>query len=690
MKKKIKDLFCKVKTFLKRVKDEKLVSQYIKENPIFFAYVVVNVFNSTLLRFLTMHTVENFLAIKPIIADLAIIIIFGSFCFFFKNKGKSRYLFILTIIFTAVCMINSIYYTFYTSFASISMLSLTQFIAPVGDAVVENVLQLKDLTYIVGPVALIIVIFKFRNKKDFINNKDKQLRKKKAINTLMTGFGFLFIFVITLTTLDVSRFVKQWNKEYVVMRFGIYIYQGNDLISSLQPKINSMFGFDKAKKNFNDYFNERKEIEKYSSTNEYTNIFEGKNVIVLHAESLQNVAINRKFNGEEVTPTFNRIAKEGIYFSNFYSQVGVGTSSDAEFTYNTSLMPSKSGTAFVSYFDREFISTPKLLKEKGYYTFSMHGNTADFWNRRVMHENLGYDRFYSKADYEVTKENSIGLGISDKDFFSQSVSKIKEVKESNQLYYGLMISLTNHTPFSDVDKYGEFAVDIKEEVTKEDGSVEVVSHPYMEETKLGNYFKSVHYADSAFGEFLDTMDKEGLLDNTVLIIYGDHDARLPKKEYNKLYNYDPSLDDIKDEDAPDYYDFDSYQYELNRKVPFMIWTKDKKFNKEVTDVMGMYDVMPTIGNMLGFSNDYALGHDIFSIKENNIVVFPNGNFITNKVYYDSQKGEYLSLNSNEIIDENYISNNSKYAEKLLDVSNDIIVFDLINKTKDENLSVNKN
>ncbi len=46
-------------------------------------------------------------------------------------------------------MINSIYYTFYTSFASASMLSLTQFIAPVSDAVVENVLQLKDLLYLV-------------------------------------------------------------------------------------------------------------------------------------------------------------------------------------------------------------------------------------------------------------------------------------------------------------------------------------------------------------------------------------------------------------------------------------------------------------------------------------------------------------------------------------------------------------
>ena len=53
--------------------------------------------------------------------------------------------------------------------------------------------------------------------------------------------------------------------------------------------------------------------------------------------------------------------------------------------------------------------------------------------------------------------------------------------------------------------------------------------------------------------------------------------------------------------------------------------------------MGMYDVQPTISNMLGFYNKYSLGHDIFEIKDNNIVVFPNGNWLTNKVYYNSQK-----------------------------------------------------
>ena len=494
------------------------------------------------------------------------------------------------------------------------------------------------------------------------------------------------IYLVTMNSLDVSRFMKQWNKEYIVMRFGIYIYQANDVVTSLQPKISSMFGYDKANKEFNDYF---ANISNEPETNEYTDLFKDKNVIVIHAESMMENAMRLSFNNQEVTPNLNKLASEGMFFSNFYSQVSVGTSSDSELTSTTSLLPTKSGTAFVSYSNRTYISIPKLLKEKGYYTFSMHANNADFWNRRKMYESIGYDRFYSKVDYKIDKENIIGLGLSDKEFFAQSVEKLKKINKEHDKWYGLFIMLSNHTPFSDVEKYGEFPTDIKETIVEEDGTEKEVVYPYMEGTKLGNYFKSLHYADSALGEFIDELNEAGLLDNSIVVLYGDHDARLPRKDYNRLYNYDKENDTILDETHENYKEYDSYQYELGRKVPFLIWTKDMagtKLNMKIEDTMGMYDVMPTLGNMLGFYNKYALGHDIFNTRENNIVVFPNGNWVNNKMYYNSQKSAYLSL-VEEPITEEEISNNTEYANKLLDVSNNIITFDLFNPEK--NLTLNK-
>ena len=668
------------KNYIQRVKTEHLIREYFKNNVLFITFVLTSVLNSTLLRFFCMHTVENFLSWKAVLADLVVVTAIGAFGYLFKPKNRFNYYMSFNIFLTAICIVNSVYYTFYTSFASISMLSLTQYIGDVGDAVVENVLQLKDMVYILSPIVLTIVHLKLKKKSYYKKIELKSERKKRAFKTLSFSATLLFVFLVTMTSLDVSRFVKQWNKEYIVMRFGIYIYQANDLIISVQPKINSMFGYDKAHKGFVEYFAE----ERPMSNNQYTNMYAGKNVIAIHAESMMTNAMYLTFNGQEVTPNLNKIARSGLFFSNFYSQVSVGTSSDSELTYNTTLMPTKSGTAFVSYSDKTYISTPKLLGEKGYYTFSMHANTAAFWNRQTMHKSLGYDRFYSKVDYEINKENVIGLGLADKSFFQQSVQKLKKIDAEHDNWYGVLIMLTNHTPFSDIDKYGEFPVDIVETVINEQGIEEQITHPYMEGTKLGNYFKSLHYADAALGEFVTELEANGLLEDTIIVIYGDHDARLSRKEYEKLYNYNFDTKQFIDEDDENYRKYDSYQYELGRKVPFIIWSKDmesKGINKEISNVMGMYDVMPTLGNMLGFNNKYALGHDIFEIGENNIVVFPNGNWVTNKMYYNSQKAAYLSL-SEQVITEEEISKNSEYANKLLDVSNNIIVFDLLNENND--------
>ena len=96
--------------------------------------------------------------------------------------------------------------------------------------------------------------------------------------------------------------------------------------------------------------------------------------------------------------------------------------------------------------------------------------------------------------------------------------------------------------------------------------------------------------------------------------------------------------------------------------------------------MGMYDVAPTLANMFGFNIPYAIGHDIFNIKENNVVIFPNGNWVNNKVYYNTQKNEYKALGL-EVISEEEIRKNIKETEKKLDISNDIIVYNLLKEHK---------
>ena len=489
-----------------------------------------------------------------------------------------------------------------------------------------------------------------------------------------------------LTSVDISRLNKQWNRSSIVMEFGIYVYQANDVFSSVKTTVNEMFGYDEAYKTFREYYESKDTNE---NTNEYTNLFEGKNVLVIHGESFQGFTMNLKFNGQELTPNLNRLASEGIYFSNFYSQESVGNSSDSEFTSLTSLLPSSSGTVFMNYFNRDYETILKLLEEKNYYTFSMHANNGGAWNRDVAYRYLGYnDFYYYKKDFNI--DEVIGLGLSDKSFFRQAVEKIRNINDVSSNWYGTLVMLTNHTPFSDIQEHSDYSVDyITEEVDEETN--EAITVPWLEGTRIGNYLKSVHYADEAVGQLIEDLDASGLLDNTIIVFYGDHDCKLKKSEFNKLYQSEYYQDVLIDKENTVGV-IDEFTYELNRKVPFIIWSKDKvgtKYNQEVKEVMGMIDVMPTLSNMLGVKPKYALGSDMFSI-DSNVVVFPSGNWLTNKLYYNSSKNEFRQLDLESSIDMDYIDYYNNYASNLIEISNGIITYNLIKAYETGTETLNQN
>ena len=635
----------------KKEKVVKLMNTIKKDYRIELFFVIANIINTILLR---LFTSGNFV-VRSIFFDLGFLLIIVSLSFLVKKK--KLYFGISSLITVACCVINSIYYNYYNSFVSISLLATSVFVKDVGDAVVDFALRPTDWIYLWEFVGLYLVI----KKNTFKNIKDN-FKKIVLMGIVSLGIGCALPPYYAF-----SSFIKLWNRVLVADNFGIYIYQVDDLVQSLKPSINNLFGYDKALKETKEYYEENRNKP---SVNKYTGIFEGKNVITIHAESLQAFTLGLSFNGEEVTPNLNKLVSEGIYFNNFYAQVGVGTSSDSEFTYATSLLPSNNGTVFVNYYNNHFKTIQNMLKDKGYYVFSMHGNVGDFWNRDTMHLNMGYDKFYSKNSFVIDEE--YGLGLSDKSFFRQVVPMIKEINTLGKPYYGTLITLTNHTPWRGASEYSDYQV-----ITSKVIDGETITNNYLENQVIGKYIKTVNYMDEAIGQFIQDMDKEGLLDNTVIVIYGDHDARLGKKQLEYLYNYDIVNNRLYDKEDPEYQEFNEYDYELSKKVPYIIWTKDMNEGIVKDTPMGMIDTSVTIGNMLGIYNKYALGKDIMNInKEEGIVVFKDGSYITDKIYYSAKNNEAYTL-TNGIISEDYLKDNSKYADEIIKISNNIITYDLI-------------
>lgn len=661
---------------MKRIKDNLVL--YFKNNKLFLLYLIFATLGMWLLRF---FTVKNIWTLKPLIAEISVIVFLGSFAYFKKEKKQYRFYFFLLIFYSLIEIINHLYYLFYTSFASFSELSSLKQAETVGGAILEK-LNIINFVYILIPIIFLIVYKKFLagKYKSNINNK------KNVLVTLIISSIFIGLTIITTSKTDLSRLIKEWNRSAIVERYGIVIYQGNDLINTLFSKVNSMLGLEKAFNEFEDFYQNKS--DKYDKKNKYTNILKNKNIIFVHMESMQTFLMDLDFNNEEVTPTINKLAKEGMFFKNFYPQVSSGTSSDTEFTLLTSLMPASRGIVFTSYYNRNYETILKVMKTLGYYTFSMHGNYASMWNRDSVHPKLGYDDMYFRESFHVPDESSpdyINLGISDSLFFEQAIPKLEEIENSHKNYMGTLITLSNHSPFASLDKYGQF--DLSRAVINENGKEE--KKDYLSGTDVGNYIKSAHYADLSLGKFIKYIKDSDSFNDTVFVFYGDHDAKLSRKQLNILYNTDYKTGNIKKAGDEGFIEYNSFNHNLNKNTPLILWSKNKeicgKLKGNYDYYMGMIDVAPTLSNMLGVKNKYALGHDIFNIKNDNIVIFPTGNFLTKDLYYNNSNGNYFVFKEGATIDEDYITECKDYTTLRLNISNSIIVYDLIEKeeNKDE-------
>ena len=342
---------------------------------------------------------------------------------------------------------------------------------------------------------------------------------------------------------------------------------------------------------------------------QYEGVAKGKNIFVIHLESLQQFMIDYKQDGQEVMPNLNKLyhASDTLAFDNFFHQVGQGKTADAEMMLENSLYGLPEGSAMVTDgTTNTFQSAPALLHQKlGYTTASFHGDVPSFWNRDNAYKSFGYQYFFSKEYYPKTKDYDAGYGMKDKIFMKESAHYIEQLP---QPFYAKLITVTNHYPYV-LDKQNK---DIQPWNTGDD--------------TVDPYVQTARYLDESLGEFLDYLDKSGLRQNSVLILYGDH--------YGISNNHQPAIAQILHKKKVTNYDLAMFQ-----KVPFMINMPGLKGGIDHT-YGGEIDVLPTIEDLLGISskNYIQFGQDLLSPERNQIVPFRNGDWVTPK--YTKYNGDY--------------------------------------------------
>lgn len=370
----------------------------------------------------------------------------------------------------------------------------------------------------------------------------------------------------------------------------------------------------------------------------------GKNLIIIQVESLQQFVIDLRINGAEVTPNLNRLVRESAYFSGIYSQTASGNSSDAEFIVNTGLYPSASGVAYTRFAGNRYEALPKVLADIGYISLALHGDRPGFWNRHRMYPSMGFSRFISKKDFIV--DENIGMGLSDASFFRQSLDILDKTQKP---FYAFLITLTSHYPYN------------FEEIFKE---AQLNTSPF-EGTLMGNYLTSMKYFDDKFGSFIEGLRKNGLLDSSVIALYGDHTA-IPgwdRSSLEKLLGRSLKND---------------WEWKYMQRIPLMIKIPGiqdpSEDNKETA---GLIDLPETFADLMGFEFNAGFGTSLFDKDRSEPVIFRNGSFITGNVFIEPSSRSAREMPEGKVLDYGKYAPMAEEVKKRLRYSDMILEHDLV-------------
>lgn len=342
---------------------------------------------------------------------------------------------------------------------------------------------------------------------------------------------------------------------------------------------------------------------------------EGRNVIFIQLESFMDFVIGMEYNGQELTPNLNALIgrEDTAYFDHFYQQVGSGNTSDAEFAANNSIYGTVLSYTYEVYGHTDYFrGFPVLLGEKGYSTAVFHAfEDRNYWSRETAYPNLGFDRYFGGlkekgGDYEMTEW--MGWGLPDSDFFAQTGDLIKE--NMQEPYYAFVNTLSNHNPFKMLDKY-QFI-----KVGKD-----------LKGTTVGNYLQSVAYLDYSIGQFFQKLQAEGLYDNSIFVIYGDHAGLTHGAEI------DDAMCGLLGTDK--YYDSELLNVPCIIHIPGV----DMGCDGPVTKACGQLDILPTMAYLLGWDelDTIYFGHNMFAPGEGFVAeqtFVKKGSFILNDVMYE--------------------------------------------------------
>ena len=338
-----------------------------------------------------------------------------------------------------------------------------------------------------------------------------------------------------------------------------------------------------------------------TAKNEWTGYFQGKNLIWIVAEGFCTLAMD-----PERTPVLYEMAHSGFVFDHFYTPLWGVSTSDGEYTTTTGLIP-KSGVWSYSQSAGNYMpfGFGNQFSQLGYRTMAFHDYLYTYYDRDKSFPNMGYEYY------------ALGHGLELEEIWPPSDLEMMEeivpmfVDEEQFMVYCLTVS-------------GHLNYTYEENAMSRRHWDEVAGLPYSEGPKA--YLACQMELELAMESLLTQLEEAGRLDDTVIVLSGDHyPYGLTNEEYSELLGrqVDPN--------------FEIFQNTL------ILWNAQMEEPVRVEKLCSSLDVMPTLANLFGLEYDSRLmaGRDILS-DEPGLVIFSNYSFLTEEGAYNSVLDEFRS------------------------------------------------
>ncbi len=570
-----------------------------------------------------------------------------------KDKYKRLFFIITTLLLVILFSAELVYFKIYESFFTFNGIVFIGALKDGLDKILLTIFQ-NGIYIIAFFIPLIVILLKSSKEFGSINKQESMVLG--LILLLSISYSYFIIdndkenddslynlmYQVNLPKLNVENFglleTSIINLKRTIFDFEEIQSAKEDILTNKRTVLNQ-----DAKDNYNELDidfdelaqNEKnpkiKELHKYfanqqsTEKNEFTNVFEGKNLIFIMAESFDEIAIDKK-----LTPTLYKMKNEGIKFNNYFSPKYPASTADGEYMLEWGLLPvigNEYSLIDLVYNKRAYL-LPLKFKEMGYKTYGYH-NYFGYYNLRK--------KYFSTLNFDKTRYCEDGINMKCSHFHGSDVDMMEQTIDdyiNQDKFYAYYITLSGHGSYDSSNFVAE----------KHINKLKGYNYPY----NLKYYLAANIDFDIAMNKLITKLEKANKLDDTVIVVSSDHS---PYYLSNEQVNQRSKVNRLNRIDRD--------------RGSLLIYNSGFKKNINIDKYAMNIDVLPTVLNMYGIEYDSRLliGKDIMANNNEGIVIFPDRSFATNYGSYDSKTKKfkkYKKLNDNKYIQQKIDEVNNKY------------------------------